>query len=158
MRRGFFMNRNWKIILAAIVLIGIVVAAVLFNKHVQENEAIKENEELHRQYKQASSHMYMELDESVYEQTGNPEDLVLSPTEMTFDLFNRWKFISENYQEINYPEELINQGDWVQVRKTLGEQSLTMEDVSIKISEEYEVNPDKKIQCLSTTIFIIMIV
>lgn len=111
---------------------------------MQEQKVAKENEELHKQYQQTSDHISVDLDKSTYEQTGNPKDIVLIPTNITFSLLDRWKDISENYSEINYPEELINQEDWVQVSKVLAKQSFAMDEVSIKIGEKYTEDPNQR--------------
>ncbi len=139
------MKRSGKVICISILLIGIFIGGWLFQNQVQKQKVQKESEELYKQYQSAANHILMDLDESIYEQTGNPKDLILTPTHMTFALLERWEIIAKSFPEMEYPGKLIDQGDWLQVSDVLGSLAFTMDEVSIKIGEEYGANPDRKL-------------
>lgn len=139
------MKQSVKVICISILLIGIFIGGWFYQDHVQKQKVQKEIEELYKHYQSTAKHMRMDVDDRMYKKTGNPQDLVLTPTHMTFSLLERWEIIAKNFPEIKYPKELIDQGDWLQVSDILGSQAYTMDEVSIKIGEEYANNPESKL-------------
>lgn len=77
----------------------------------------------------------MEANTSEYDQTGDPNDIELMPTDLTYELLQRWELIAEVIPTIDYPEEAIEEGDWLKVYNTLANNRFDMEEASEKLAE-----------------------
>lgn len=130
------MKKKLKISLIILLLIAVGVSGWVFKNHEEE----KEKEALYKEYKGIAYELHLELDESEYEQTNNPEDLILTATPLTANLLKRWQFISGSFSEVEYPDEAIDEEDWIEVHHTLDNQTYSMEEASIKIWEEFSDN------------------
>ncbi|WP_263707107.1 hypothetical protein [Shouchella tritolerans] len=84
------------------------------------------------EYNYAGRALHMEAETSKYDETGDPHDIELTPTDLTYDLLQRWEAISEVVPTIDYPEEAI------EVYKTLEHNRFEAMDVSEEITEGEE--------------------
>lgn len=130
------MNKNLKITLLIIAVGGVMSVIWLFDKLDQEEERIREGNALYMEYEGAADLLHMKLDESKYEQTNNPDDLLLVPTEFTYDLLKRWKAFSDIFPEIKYPLNSIKSENWIEVRKVFANNWIQMENASREIGEK----------------------
>lgn len=100
---------------------------------------------MYLEYVGTADQLHMELDESKYEQTKNPDDLVLVPREFTYDFLGRWKAISDIFPEIKYPANDIKNENWLEVSDIFTSHWVAMEDVSAKIGEKMADDYDEPI-------------
>lgn len=137
--------RKLKVILFIIVVIGITALVWFSNKQVEKEDIENERETAYLEYVGTADQLHMELDESKYEQTKNPDDLVLVPREFTYDFLERWKAITDIFPEIKYPTNDIKNENWLEVSDIFTSNWVTMEDVSEKIGEKMADDYDEPI-------------
>ncbi|PAD90055.1 hypothetical protein, partial [Shouchella clausii] len=102
----------------------------------QEKEAA--NRVLRNEYGYAAGSLHLDVDTSKYDQTGDPHDIELMPTDLTYNLLQRWEAIAEVISTIDYPEEAIEQEDWLNVYHTFAKNRFDMEEASEEITEREE--------------------
>lgn len=90
------------------------------------------------EYNYAGRALHMEAETSKYDETGDPHDIELTPTDLTYDLLQRWEAISEVVPTIDYPEEAIKEENWFEVYKTLEHNRFEAMNVSEEITEGEE--------------------
>ncbi|MDO7269186.1 hypothetical protein [Shouchella clausii] len=80
----------------------------------------------------------MEAETSKYDETGDPHDIELTPTDLTYELLQRWEAIAEVIPTIDYPEEAVEKEDWLEVFSTLANNRFEAMDVSKEITKGEE--------------------
>jgi hypothetical protein len=88
-----------------------------WNKDQQEKA--EANRALHNTYSYTAGGLHLDVDTSEYDRTGDPHDIELTPTDLTYDLLQRWEAIAEVIPTIDYPEEAVEKEDWLDVYSTL---------------------------------------
>ncbi|XOQ14836.1 MAG: Lipoprotein [Shouchella clausii] len=108
-----------------------------WNKDQQEKA--EANRALHNTYSYTAGGLHLDVDTSEYDRTGDPHDIELTPTDLTYDLLQRWEAIAEVIPTIDYPEEAVEKEDWLEVFSTLANNRYEAMDVSKEITqgEEY---------------------
>lgn len=106
------MNRKWKILMALVVFIILCVGIPFYfwYKAQQEKDA-EAKYALLEEYNYAGGTLHMEANTSEYDQTGDPNDIELMPTDLTYELLQRWELIAEVIPTIDYPEDAVEEGD-----------------------------------------------
>ncbi|XOQ14837.1 MAG: hypothetical protein ACFWTY_12605 [Shouchella clausii] len=129
------MNRKRMIVIVITVILVLCVgiAFYLWNKAQQEKEAA--NRVLRNEYGYAAGSLHLDVDTSKYDQTGDPHDIELTPTDLTYDLLQRWESIAEVIPTIDYPEEAVTEEDWLNVYNTFASNRFDAEDASKEITK-----------------------
>ncbi|GIN08863.1 hypothetical protein J32TS2_09460 [Shouchella clausii] len=129
------MNRKRLILLAIVVVLAICISIAFhsWNKAQQEKETA--NRELRNEYGYAAGSLHLDVDTSQYDQTGDPHDIELTPTDLTYGLLQRWESIAEVIPTIDYPEEAVEKEDWLKVFSTLADNRFEAMDVSKEITK-----------------------
>lgn len=99
-------------VLFAIVALVIVIPWMVINYN-QEKEA--KDETLRLTLKQVVSELRLKLTEDPDERLSNIDDLniLLEPTNVTFDILKRWETVHQIDPEYPYPETQIEEKDWI---------------------------------------------
>ncbi|MEB5479400.1 hypothetical protein [Shouchella clausii] len=132
------MNRKRLILLAIVVVLAICISIAFhyWNKFQQEKEAA--DRDLRNKYGYAAGSLHLDVDTSEYEQTGDPHDIELTPTDLTYGLVQRWEAIAGAIPIIDYPEEAVTEEDWLNVYNTYAKNLFKMEDASEEITKGEE--------------------
>ncbi|MFP7286681.1 hypothetical protein SFC15_10685 [Shouchella clausii] len=104
------MKNYLKVIIIITFLICILVISIIYNQNQKEQERINEREKLLMEYEGAAYQLHLQIQTDKYDETSNPNDIVLVPTESTESLLKRWKAVSEIFTEIDYPKTLLVKG------------------------------------------------
>ncbi|MFP7286685.1 hypothetical protein SFC15_10705 [Shouchella clausii] len=130
------MKRKWMVLIASIVAIMLCISVVFYfwHKEQQKKDAVAKYALL-EEYSYAGGTLHMEADTSEYDQTGDPNDIELMPTDLTYNLLQRWEAIAEVIPTIDYPEEAVEKEDWLEVFSTLANNRFDMEEASEKLAE-----------------------
>ncbi|SPU21311.1 Uncharacterised protein [Niallia circulans] len=131
------MKRKW-IILLTIAGIGLCIGVIFYVWNEDQKEKEAANYALYAEYFNASDVLHLDMYTREYERTGNPHDIELTPTDLTYELLQRWEAISEVIPTIDYPEEAIEQEDWLNVYNTFAYNRFDAEDASKKITKGEE--------------------
>ncbi|WP_342753166.1 hypothetical protein [Shouchella clausii] len=125
------MNRKWKILMASFYF---------WYKAQQEKDA-EAKYALLEEYNYAGGTLHMEANTSEYEQTGDAHDIELTPTDLTYELLQRWEAITEVIPTIDYPEEAIELEDWLNVYNTLADNRFEAMERQKKLLKEKSMDP-----------------
>ncbi|MFP7332870.1 hypothetical protein SFC23_05825 [Shouchella clausii] len=128
------MKRKRMFVIAVVLVLCVGIAFYFWYKDQQEKEA-NANYALLEEYNYAGGTLHMEADTSEYDQTGDPNDIELMPTDLTYELLQRWEAIAELIPTIDYPEDAVEEGDWLKVYNTLANNRFDMEEASEKLAE-----------------------
>ncbi|KKI86907.1 hypothetical protein CAY60_004720 [Shouchella clausii] len=119
-----------RILLGALAVISVGTLLVWYWSHQEQEKAQLKNEERELgKYVRAADTLFMEIDYRGYEQSGNVEDIKLTPTRETEHTMERWKAVSEAFPSIKFPEEEVEEEDWVEVYQKLIESEGEMGEV-----------------------------
>ncbi len=105
------------IVIASVIAIILYITFYFLHKEQRQKE-LEEKYALIEEYNYAGRALHMEAETSKYDETGDPHDIELTPTDLTYDLLQRWEAISEVVPTIDYPEKAIKEENWFEVYKT----------------------------------------
>ncbi|MFB4261951.1 hypothetical protein ACE106_22755, partial [Shouchella clausii] len=131
------MNRKWVIVIASVIAIILCIAFYFLHKEQRQKE-LEEKYALIEEYNYAGGALHMEAETSKYDETGDPHDIELTPTDLTYELLQRWEAIAEVIPTIDYPEEAVEKEDWLEVFSTLANNRFEAMDVSKEITKGEE--------------------
>ncbi|MCR6105012.1 hypothetical protein HXA34_01770 [Salipaludibacillus agaradhaerens] len=106
------MKKRWKNILIAIIM---VISAFSIIHHTASQDVV-ENEELLEYWDVASTNSL-----GTYFTSTDPIEVAFYPTVFTENAVGRWRIIADIYEEVTYPEEAINNNDWLEADAILQE-------------------------------------
>ncbi|MFP7332873.1 hypothetical protein SFC23_05840 [Shouchella clausii] len=129
------MKRKWMILLAIAIVLAIIVGIAFYFWHKDQQEKEEANRILHNKYSYTAGTLHLDVNTSEYDRTSDPHDIELTPTDLTYDLLQRWEAISEVIPTIDYPEEAIEQEDWLNVYNTFASNRFDAEDASKEITK-----------------------
>ncbi|WP_143709674.1 hypothetical protein [Salipaludibacillus agaradhaerens] len=98
------MKKRWKSILIPTIM---VISAFLIIYHTAIQDMV-ENEELLEYWEVASQNSL-----GIYFTSTDPIEVAFYPTPTTELIMERWEIIANIYEEVIYPEEAINNNDWL---------------------------------------------
>ncbi|PAD90047.1 hypothetical protein, partial [Shouchella clausii] len=131
------MNRKWVIVIASVIAIILCITFYFLHKEQRQKE-LEEKYALIEEYNYAGGALHMEAETSKYDETGDPHDIELTPTDLTYELLQRWEAIAEVIPTIDYPEEAVEKEDWLEVFSTLANNRFEAMDVSKEITKGEE--------------------
>ncbi|MFP7332871.1 hypothetical protein SFC23_05830 [Shouchella clausii] len=133
------MKRKRIIVIAIAVVLVLCIGIAFYGWNKDQQEKAEANRALHNTYSYTAGGLHLDVDTSEYDRTGDPHDIELTPTDLTYDLLQRWEAIAEVISTIDYPEEAIEQEDWLNVYNTFAKNRFDMEEESEEITkgEEY---------------------
>jgi hypothetical protein len=132
------MNRKRMIVIAIAVVLILCVGIAFYFWHKDQQEKEEANQILFGKYVNTAGNLHLKMDTSEYDRTGDPHDIELIPTDLTYDLLERWEAIAEVIPTINYPEEAIKEEDWIEVYNTLAHNRFEAMDESKEITKGKE--------------------
>ncbi|MDP5264610.1 hypothetical protein [Shouchella clausii] len=132
-------DRIWIIVIAIAVVLALCVGIAFYFWNKDQQEKAEANRALHNTYSYTAGGLHLDVDTSEYVRTGDAHDIELTPTDLTYELLQRWEAIAEVISTIDYPEEAIEQEDWLDVYNTFAKNRFDMEEASEEITkgEEY---------------------
>ncbi|MED4081075.1 hypothetical protein P4637_08415 [Halalkalibacterium halodurans] len=127
------MKRSMKLWLTVILLVigGTILWAYLYNE--------KKNEDLERAWlniDRAARDFGLE----VRYFSNEPNNVELFPSEDTNMMMERWKAVTEQYPEANYPEEAVEREDWFEVSRIFNE--VDFSEIQQKMIEDTGALPE----------------
>ncbi|MCR6098138.1 hypothetical protein HXA31_18010 [Salipaludibacillus agaradhaerens] len=93
-----------------IILVAVLVIAHFSIHYYADREEDGEENGVLRYYSSIVSDFHLSSD---YYMVDDSPHIELYPTEFTQEILERWKWVSEDFSEINYPAEAIEQNDWL---------------------------------------------
>ncbi|MCM3549245.1 hypothetical protein M4D48_11755 [Alkalihalobacillus clausii] len=129
------MKRKSIILLTIVGIIGLCIGIIFYVWNANQKEKEAANYALYAEYYNASDVLHLDMYTREYERTGNPHDIELTPTHLTYDLLQRWEAITEVIPMIDYPEEAIELEDWLNVYNTFASNRFDAEDASKEITK-----------------------
>jgi hypothetical protein len=97
--------KKWKNVLISTIM---VISAFLIIHHTASQDVV-ENEELLEYWGVANTNSL-----GTYFTSTDPIEVAFFPTEFTEMAMERWEIIADIYEEVTYPEEAINNNDWLE--------------------------------------------
>ncbi|PAD11504.1 hypothetical protein [Shouchella clausii] len=132
------MNRKRMIVIAIAVVLILCVGIAFYFWHKDQKEKQEANRILHNKYSYTAGTLHLDVDTSEYDRTSDPHDIELTPTDLTYDLLQRWEALSEVIPTIDYPEEAVEQEDWLNVYNAFASNRFDAEDASEEITKGEE--------------------
>ncbi|MCM3549246.1 Uncharacterised protein [Niallia circulans] len=129
-------KRKWKIlIILSIVFVG-ALSLWYWNYQEKERVQLRDEERELRLYIRTADTLRMEIDYRNYEKTRTVKDIVLTPTIETERTTERWEAVSQAFPSIKFPQEEVEEGDWVQVCQRLLGSEGEMREVVVSLASE----------------------
>ncbi|MDO7269187.1 hypothetical protein [Shouchella clausii] len=129
------MKRKWMFVITIAVVLVLCLGMVYYFWHKDQQEKEEANRVLFGKYVNTAGNLHLEMDSSKYNRTGDPHDIELTPTNLTYDLLQRWEAMAEAIPTIEYPEEDVEQENWLEVFNTLVNNRPGMEVTSEEITK-----------------------
>ncbi|MDO7269189.1 hypothetical protein [Shouchella clausii] len=130
------MNRKRMTVIAIAVVLILCVGIAFYFWHKDQQEQEEGNQILFGKYVNTAGNLHLKMDTSEYDRTGDPNDINLMPTDLTQNLLQRWEAIAEAIPTINYPEEVVEQEDWLKIFNNLVDNRPDMEVASKEITKD----------------------
>jgi hypothetical protein len=103
----------WKRVILIIVALGIATIFLLFNYN---NDQKATDEKVLKDHSIVARTFMLGV---FYDSIEDPVDIMLYPSDETQPIMGRWKIISELLPEFEYPEEFIQNNNWIEVHNVL---------------------------------------
>ena len=127
---------NKKFLISTIIILILISTTAIFLLNSQETVSEKELDK----YESAITIFYLNADYSSYEETNDPQDIKVEPSNVTESIVERWRALTEAYPEAGYPVEAVEQEDWLKAGErylqTNGNRSQLVSDISETFPEE----------------------
>ncbi|QQK77592.1 hypothetical protein HUG15_19730 [Salicibibacter cibarius] len=133
-----------KRILLISLISALIIGAITLIWINQQEEQEAETQAVLNEYVYTSNLLNLEMEADQYKDSGHLEDIILIPTEETEEMLERWQAISKVVSDIEFPEESIEQEEWINVKNAFVNNRPAMEDASNKLGEiaDYDESVD----------------